>query len=206
MERQMMKITQLSFLCSTTTLFAFGSTMGADFLLKGDVGFADPKGGDVSSSLVGSGVDLGGEGYFLLSEIVGIGGEAHLTILGGQTFQGIDFTDLGLIFAFEAGGRVHYPSQGSVKPFIGATVGRGGLAWGYSAVASPIYGVDADGVGFWFVAPNAGIDFMGDDGLVFAVRGRYLFTSYDGTTSEGLIFDFTGGDFLQLSVGLGFRF
>ncbi len=180
----------------------------ATVLLRGGMGLSAPS-GDIGDDLLRSGGSFKGDVFFGLNETLYLGGSLHIALLGGQRAvygdQGIDIgrssveiTEGGALVAFEIGGLAYLANKTNpVRPFIGGTVGRGGLAWRYSWEAEQVFGTDADAVGFWFLAPQAGLSFPLNKNLALAGDTRFVLPRYDDQTSEGYIFNPDGGTFLE---------
>jgi hypothetical protein len=190
-----------------TCLLAFVSPANGQVLLRGDLGFSGAT-GDVGDDLIGPGFLFGGGVYFAVDPSIYIGGGLDIVIHGGQEVDGgavsVDFTDGAAVVTFEAGGLIYIlPPENPARPFMGATIGRGALAWSYSDEAEWVTGEDSDGVGFFFFAPTAGIAFQASENLQVGGAARFVFTSYDDETTENWRFDLDGGHFIQLRAYLG---
>jgi hypothetical protein len=67
------------------------------------------------------------------------------------------------------------------------------------------FGIDSDGIGFFYAAPEAGLELMFSPSVGFEGVLRYMAASYDDDTVEGYDLEalgIDGGPVLQVKVGL----
>lgn len=191
------------FVCCVAVISSPASADG--IILQGTAGLTLSP-GEVGDDLTGGGFMVGGRVGFALNPRFTFFGGGHLSFLRGQDVGGVTFTENAFVFDVE-GGATFYLLDGAIsdtRPFVGAAIGFGALAWAYSDAAQIAGGVagipidDSDAIGFVYVAPEAGVEFGLGENLALGVGTRFMFTSYSDTTGDDFIWDFSDGHFWML--------
>ncbi|MBD3336994.1 MAG: hypothetical protein GF355_15885 [Candidatus Eisenbacteria bacterium] len=165
--------------------------------------------GEVGEYIAGPGIGFTGEAYLGVNEMLYLGGGMDLDFLTGEENRrhGISGTrtDGAVLFLMHLDGMVVFPTGGSLRPFAGLGVGRGGLGWVYDTEYD-YDSDDSDGIGFFFLSPQAGVVLETDETIGFVVGLRAIISSYDEETSEGFEWNLDGGSFIRAFAGIDLRF
>jgi hypothetical protein len=172
----------------------------------------------VKGNILGPGITIGGTIGVTIIPMVAIvahadygfhGAASDVTVRYHDEVEMIDVVGTGSSLDLLLGGRV-YPMAEETKqplqPYVGVGFGLGAIAWTYSDDVTSGMGSDADGVGAFLIALEAGADMKMSDAISVGAGGRYVFHQWAEKSVEELDTTRLTGNSLNVQLHVGFHF